>query len=96
VVRLEWIKPDTLQTIAGATLAVTIVVAVLKALLPDIKGRLTQLFALIVSIVIAGLIGSWASFAGVMMIVLNGCLIFLSAMGLDQAITYKRNVKVKE
>lgn len=83
---MEFMKPDVLQTVAGAVVVVSIVTAVLKAIIPAISGRVTQLVVLGLALVIVGVTMPWQSAVGVLMNVINALVIFTSAMGLDQAV----------
>lgn len=87
---MEWYTINTLQSVAGAALAVTLVTAVLKAIF-SIAGRRTQLVALCLSLAIAALVGEWRTVTGLLLIVLNGCVVTATALGIDQAANYGKS-----
>jgi hypothetical protein len=87
---MDWITSDSLKTFASATFVVTVVVAVIKKLLPAITGRATHVVALAVSLISVGIVGQWSSASAVFVTVINGFILFLSAMGLDQLANYKK------
>jgi len=86
---MDWIKPDSLATVAGASLAVTLAVAAVKVLLPSITGRATQVVALVCSLIIAAAIGTFTSPVLALVSLLNGLVIFAASMGIDQAVNYE-------
>jgi predicted RND superfamily exporter protein len=87
---MDWITVDMLRTVGGAAGVVALVMVVLKAIFPSITGRLTQLLALVVSLVIAVVIGDWASPVTVLTSLLNGLVICVASMGIDQAVNYNK------
>ena len=89
---MNWITEDMLKTVAGAASSVALVTMLLKAITPTITGRTTQLVALVLSLVIAGVIGDWTSVSTGLVSALNGAVICATAMGIDQAVNYKKTV----
>jgi hypothetical protein len=86
---MNWIDIETLKTVAGASVVVALLVAVLKEAF-NVSGRATQIVALGVSLVVGGLIGSWHSVTGVILTFINSVVIFAAAMGYDQVFNYKK------
>ena len=87
---MEWITIDTLKTVGGASLAVTVVTAVIKSVIPGVTGRITQLVALGLSLVIAAVIGKWSTPTDAFITLLNACVIYAASVGIDQTINYKK------
>ncbi len=86
---MNWFTVDMLQTVGGAALAVTLITMVLKAIIPAVTGRVTQLVAFIISLAIAAVIGNWTSPGSALVSIFNAVVIWATAMGVDQAVTYK-------
>lgn len=86
---MDWITIDSLKSVGGAALAVMLLVSVLKSV-TGMTGRRTQLAALLLSIVIAVIIGDVSSIAASVVTLLNSLVIFAAAMGIDQAVHYKQ------
>lgn len=87
---MNWITPEMLATVGGAALAVTLVTMVLKAIWPTVTGRSTQLVAFLVALVISVVIGTWTSPGTALASLLNAVVVWTTAMGIDQAVTYKQ------
>ena len=87
---MNWFTVEMLKTVGGAALAVTLVTLVLKAVIPSVTGRITQLVAFLVSLAIAAVIGSWTSPGAALVSLFNAVVIWATAMGIDQAVTYKQ------
>lgn len=92
---MEWVTVDSLKTVGGASAAVTLVTAAIKSISLKIAGRVTQAIALGLSLVIAGVLGKWSSASDCLVTILNGFVIFTSAVGIDQVINYNRSGKVR-
>jgi hypothetical protein len=86
---MDWLTPEGLGTVAGAAFAVTLVTWVLKKVACT-TGRGTQTVALVASLVIALATSDVHTAQGALITVLNGCVIFATAMGFDQIATYKK------
>lgn len=89
---MDWITPQMLKTVSGAALAVTLITGILKAIMPSIAGRITQIVALVIALLIAGITGTWTTPATALVSILNAGIIWVSAMGLDQVVNYKKPV----
>lgn len=86
---MDWITLDGLKSVGGASLAVMLLTSVLKSL-TGITGRRTQLAAFCLSVVIAVIIGDVRTFTAATITLLNALVIYAAAMGIDQAVNYKR------
>lgn len=87
---MELFTAASLATVAGASLAVTLVTAALKAV-TNIQGRATQAVALGVSLGLAcafGVAGEGTAQAWIVAL-FNGVLIYCTAMGVDQMANYE-------
>lgn len=84
---MDWITPDSLKTVAGSALAVTLLTAVVKHVL-CIKGRPVQIIALVLAMVISLTQSRLSTCSDILIAVLNGLVIFASAVGIDQAVNY--------
>lgn len=60
-----------------------------------ITGRITQLIALGISLAIAAVVGKWSLVSDALVTVINGFVIFTSAVGIDQVVNYGRAGKSK-
>lgn len=86
---MDWLTIEVLRTIAGASLAVTILTAAIKAI-GCTSGRITQLSALGVSLVIAFATQIPTDFKSGLVTFLNGLVIFAAATGIDQTVNLEK------
>jgi len=86
---MDFLTIDTLRSVGGAALAVSVVTAVVKKV-SSITGRETQIAAAAVSLAIAIVIGDWHSLQSGTLAALNGFVIFAAAVGIDQTLNYGR------
>ena len=84
---MDWYSINTLQSVGGAAACVTIVTAILKAIF-GVSGRKVQIVALCLSLVIAAAVGSFGTFAGILLILINACVICAAAIGLNEGLNY--------
>lgn len=81
---------ENMGTVAGIAAAVTLVTAVVKALLGT-GGRVTQLVAFALSLILAAIfMGSWHTTQEIAMSLLNGFVVAAAAIGIDQAANLER------
>jgi hypothetical protein len=89
---MEYVTIETLKTVAGAAFAVTLLTAIIKAVVPSVTGRVTQLVALALALIIAGVTGKWGTAPDVLVTFINGLVVAAAATGLDQGLNYKKNI----
>lgn len=89
---MELFTPETLKTMAGAVLAVTLTTAALKGLVP-LQGRITQAVAFALSLALALIFGAHGSIQSFITCVFNGAVIFSASMGADQLVNYNGGSK---
>ena len=87
---MDWISIESLRTVGGAAAAVTLVTAVAKKVIPALTGRWTQLVAFGLSLGITGVVGTWTSGSTALVSLLNACVIYAAAVGIEQTLTYKK------
>jgi len=85
---MELFTPEGLTTVAGASLAVTLIVAIIKQVF-GLTGRAVQIVALVFALGIACAFGQFGSPQLALTTILNGAVIFAAAMGIDQAVNYR-------
>ena len=89
---MELFTPETLKTMAGAVLAVTLTTAVLKAIIP-LTGRVTQAVAFALSLSLALIFGVHGTIQQFITCIFNGAVIFSASMGADQLVNYNGRTK---
>lgn len=86
---MDFMTLPGLGTVAGAAAAVTLVTAVVKAVVPAITGRATQAVALGLSLVVLMIANTPHTAAAGLLTALNACVVFATATGIDNVLNYK-------
>lgn len=81
----NFLTAASIGTFAGATIAVWAVTNTLRRAFNIERAYIPLVVALLVSIGLAIQSGMYKSFLGILLTILNACLLFLSAAGMQQA-----------
>lgn len=88
---MDWLSLESLGTVAGAALAVSLVTAIIKSVGSGaISGRITQLVALGLSLIVAYSTNPPGNFQAGLVAFFNGLIIFAAAVGLDQSVNLEK------
>lgn len=86
---MEWIDVQSISTVAGAAGVVTLATALVKHL-SGLSGRIVQLIALALSIILVGIVMPCGGVREGVIVLLNGLLVCGIAIGINQAVTYSK------